>query len=194
MTDGIIKGTGNSRYLKSVANVMAIYPEYTDFLRALAEGTFPVDLYGVNAGGWQVRGNDLNKASLLTDAVETSIWGSAANRTVSQALQQLRSLIATAQSTASSRLGDTWGSWTGTGESTKTLLIGGGFIPRLIVIIGTQGAFMLLTYGANNVATNESSRDVASVTWDGWSGSRFSVTLKSVGNVSGRTYDYYAIG
>ena len=193
MTDGIIKGTGNSRYLKSVANVMSLYPEYTDFLRALAEGTFPVDLYGINAGGWQVRGNDINKASLLKDAT-ASLYGKGTTATVDDILAAIRPLITTAQSTASSRLDDTWGSWTGTGESTKTLLIGGGFIPRLIVIIGTQGAFMLLTYGVNNVATNESSRDVASVTWDGWSGSRFSVTLKSVGNVSGRTYDYYAIG
>lgn len=121
MTDGVIKGTGNSRYLKSVPNFMALYPTYEAFVQALIAGTLPIDLYGKNSNGWNTQGTDLNKASLLTDAAETAIWGSAANRTVSAALQQLRSIISTAQTSITnlegSRLRATYGTFTGTGSS-----------------------------------------------------------------------------
>lgn len=67
MTDGIIKGNGASRYLKTIASAMSQYPTYEDFMQALVEGTFPVDLFGRNPGGWTQEGTLLNKASLLTD-------------------------------------------------------------------------------------------------------------------------------
>ena len=64
MTDGIIKGTGNSRYLKG-AGWPSTYAEF----KAMAEaGTLPFDLNGINAAGWQVIGSLLNKANLLSDA------------------------------------------------------------------------------------------------------------------------------
>lgn len=67
MTDGIIKGNGASRYLKTVPSGLSQYPTYEDFMQALVEGTFPVDLFGRNPGGWAQEGTLLNKANLLSD-------------------------------------------------------------------------------------------------------------------------------
>lgn len=38
MQDGIMKGTGNSRYLKSIADFLTQYPTYQEFAAALAAG------------------------------------------------------------------------------------------------------------------------------------------------------------
>lgn len=67
MQDGIIKGTGNSRYLKSISNFLAQYPTYQDFAAALAAGTLPIDLNGINEAGWDQLGTALNKVNLLSD-------------------------------------------------------------------------------------------------------------------------------
>lgn len=68
MLDGIIKGTGDSRYLKSVSDFLTKYPSYADFAAALIAGTLPVDFNGINTAGWQKTGTPLNKANLLSDA------------------------------------------------------------------------------------------------------------------------------
>ena len=67
MQDGIMKGTGNSRYLKSVADFLTQYPTYQEFAAALAAGTLPVDFNGINETGWEQLGTVLNKANLLSD-------------------------------------------------------------------------------------------------------------------------------
>ena len=67
MQDGIMKGTGNSRYLKSIADFLTQYPTYQEFAAALAAGTLPVDLNGINETGWEQLGTALNKANLLSD-------------------------------------------------------------------------------------------------------------------------------
>lgn len=101
MTDGIIKGSGNSRYLRSVANARTLYPTYSDFLTALIQGTFPIDLNGINSSGWSTVGTKLNKASLLTDSL-CSALGLSTSATPNQAMDKLRQLVNTAQSTANS--------------------------------------------------------------------------------------------
>lgn len=68
MQDGIIKSTGNSRYLKSVANFLTLYPTYEKFAQALIAGNLPIDLNGINPSGWSTQGTALNKATLLKDA------------------------------------------------------------------------------------------------------------------------------
>ena len=50
MQDGIIAGNGSSRYLKTVAAALSLYPSYEDFITALIAGTFPIDLNGINGG------------------------------------------------------------------------------------------------------------------------------------------------
>ena len=67
MQDSIIKGTGNSRYLKSIAAFLTQYPTYADFASALAMGTLPVELNGINEEGFQQLGTALNKENLLKD-------------------------------------------------------------------------------------------------------------------------------
>lgn len=97
MTDGIIKGTGNSRFLKTVPNALTLYSDFPAFMEALIAGTFPIDLNGVNPAGWDVQGNKLNKATLLTDALCTAL-GLPTTATPTQAMEKLRQLVATAQS------------------------------------------------------------------------------------------------
>lgn len=65
MIDGMIKGNGNSRYLKSALSSAATWEEFRD---ALIAGTLPVDLNGIQTDGWQQLGTPLNKASLLKEA------------------------------------------------------------------------------------------------------------------------------
>ena len=70
MKDSILKGTGNSRFLKSDI------PEGTSWADALAmlqAGTFPIDFNGINAEGFQQVGTPLNKANLLKDATAAQI-------------------------------------------------------------------------------------------------------------------------
>lgn len=67
MQDGIMKGTGNSRYLKSIADFLTQYPTYQEFAAALVAGTLPVDFNGINETGWEQLGTVLNKANLLSD-------------------------------------------------------------------------------------------------------------------------------
>jgi len=68
MQDAIMKGTGNSRYLKSVSGFLTLYPTYETFVDALVSGTLPVDFNGINPDGWAQEGTPLDKASLLTDS------------------------------------------------------------------------------------------------------------------------------
>ena len=73
MQDGIIKGTGNSRYLKSISNFLQQYPTYQDFVAALVAGTLPIDLNGINETGWDQLGTALNKANLLSDETAAAL-------------------------------------------------------------------------------------------------------------------------
>lgn len=65
MKDFVIKGNGNSRYLKSALEGITTWEQFRD---ALAAGTLPVDLNGINPEGFQQLGDPLNKASLLKDS------------------------------------------------------------------------------------------------------------------------------
>ena len=73
MQDGIIKGTGNSRFLKSVPDFLTQYPTYESFVAALAAGTLPVDFNGINETGWQQLGTALNKGTLLSDKTAAAL-------------------------------------------------------------------------------------------------------------------------
>lgn len=70
MIDSVLKGTGNSRFLKSAV------PAGTSWAYALAmlqAGTFPIDFNGINTEGFQQVGTPLNKANLLKDATAAQI-------------------------------------------------------------------------------------------------------------------------
>ena len=165
MTDGIIKGTGNSRYLKSVANFMALYPTYEAFAQALIAGTLPVDLYGVNAGGWQVRGSDINKASLLKDAT-ASLYGKGTAATVDDILAAIRPLITAAQTTADSKALISTGSFTGSGTG-GSRSISFSRRPKIVFFTGNDDidgyardedpTFSIAIYGQTTIITSYAS-------------------------------------
>lgn len=67
MTDTIIKGTGNSRSIRSVPNLAALAPTYDKLLEYLTGDGLPVDIGPLNENGVDVHGTDLTKASLLKD-------------------------------------------------------------------------------------------------------------------------------
>lgn len=67
MKDTIAKGSGNSRTLASVPNFLTLYPTYEAFAQALIDRTLPIDLGPLNPSGLAQKGDDLNKANLLTD-------------------------------------------------------------------------------------------------------------------------------
>ena len=65
MKDSVIKGNGNSRYLKSSLEGITTWEQ---FRAALAAGTLPVDLNGINPDGFQQLGDPLTKVTLLKDS------------------------------------------------------------------------------------------------------------------------------
>ena len=70
MIDSVLKGTGNSRFLKSAVPVGT---SWADALAMLQAGTFPIDFNGINTEGFQQVGTPLNKANLLKDATAAQI-------------------------------------------------------------------------------------------------------------------------
>lgn len=88
MKDLVPKGTGNSRFLRSVSNFLSLYPDYEAFVSALVDGTLPIDLAGINTNGVTQVGTPLTKANLLTDATATAL-GLSGDPTVNDALYAL---------------------------------------------------------------------------------------------------------
>lgn len=70
MKDSILKGAGNSRFLKSAVPAGT---SWADALAMLQAGTFPIDFNGINTDGFQQVGTPLNKANLLKDATAAQI-------------------------------------------------------------------------------------------------------------------------
>ena len=70
MIDSVLKGNGNSRFLKSAVPAGT---SWADALAMLQAGTFPIDFNGINAEGFQQVGTPLNKANLLKDATAAQI-------------------------------------------------------------------------------------------------------------------------
>lgn len=138
MTDGVKKGTGNSRYLKTVSNFLKLYPAYEKFAQAFIAGTLPVDFNGINAAGWQTVGTALNKANLLADATATRM-GLTAAATPNQAFEKLRALVTTAQNTAGGKAQIATGSYTGTGKAgeANANVLNFSFAPKLVFVLET---------------------------------------------------------
>ena len=139
MKDGIIKGSGNSRYLRTVANALTLYPNYESFIAALIQGTFPIDLNGINSSGWSTVGMKLNKANLLTDSL-CSALGLSTSATPTQAMDKLRQLVATAQAGVDNGLKIDLISRVGTGTSgaSNPCSITFSFAPRILCFTNRQ--------------------------------------------------------
>lgn len=70
MIDSVLKGTGNSRFLKSAVPAGT---SWADAMAMLQAGTFPIDFNGINTEGFQQVGTPLNKANLLKDVTAAQI-------------------------------------------------------------------------------------------------------------------------
>lgn len=135
MTDGVIKGTGNSRYLKGPANAAALYPTFDSFRDAWAAGTLPIDLNGINPAGWETVGDKLGKATLLTDSLCTAL-GLPTTATPTQAMDKLRQLVNTAQTGVNNGVKIATGSYLGNGRSGPSYknILTFQFTPKILII------------------------------------------------------------
>lgn len=88
MQDTIIKGTGNSRTIKTVPNALTLYPDWPTALQAMINGTFPIDIGPLSASGVNTMGTALNKANLLSDET-AGIFGFGADATVDDVLKKV---------------------------------------------------------------------------------------------------------
>ncbi len=135
MKDTIVKGTGNSRSIRSVPNLAALAPTYEAFLALLAGEGLPVDLGPLNAAGVQELGTRLNKANLLKDAT-AALYGLGSGAVPDEALSAIRPLIAAAQNTAEGRARVASGSYMGTGQASADyqITLHFSFAPQLVVV------------------------------------------------------------
>ena len=101
MQDSITRETGNSRYLRTVAGIKQVCPDYDSFLTLLVKGEFPIDFAGINTVGWAQMGTALNKANLLTDAT-AALVDLGPEATPNEMLAALANAVNTANSTAKS--------------------------------------------------------------------------------------------
>lgn len=93
MKDFVPKGTGNSRFLKSISTFLTQYPTYADFANALINGTLPVDFNGINPSGITQAGTPISKATLLDDSTAQAIGLTGSNPTVNDALLALANRV-----------------------------------------------------------------------------------------------------
>lgn len=185
MTDTITKGSGNSRSIKSVPNLRQLAPTYDALLDLLTGDGVPIDLGPLNDAGLLTLGTALVKATLLSDATETALWGDAADRTPDEAIEKLRQLINTTQNTANEKLQAVSGTYTGTGlygeDNPNTLVF--PFEPKIVFITcwvrnsNTQTrperVFILTLINGTDanasilVTSNSVSAGLLQTTWDG---------------------------
>lgn len=170
MTDGIVKGTGNSRYLKAPPDILSKYPTWEAAAAAFAAGTFAVDFNGINAAGWTTQGTALNKANLLTDTLCTNL-GLATTATPTQAMEKLKTL-------ADSKSEIEIGSYTGTGSISRTLSF--SIEPKIVIVYWPSYGYGLIPASSKAAWRN-------SFIWVGQSYSQ--VEHSEVGVVS---FNYYS--
>lgn len=104
MHDSIIKGTGNSRYMKSSIPEDITHEELVALLRT---GTFPFDLNGINEDGFERVGDALNKATLLKDATAIS-YELNDNAVPDDAFRRALGLVGDTRTTIKTNLDTSW--------------------------------------------------------------------------------------
>ena len=147
MTDGTIAGNGNSRYLKTIAQALTLYPTYQDFMSAMIAGTFPIDLNGINTAGWSRQGTPLNKANLLSDSTASAL-GLSSSATPNSALNSIASKIKTIQNDLSDLSEGTFVTGTYTGDNAATRTINLGFKPKAVLVL-YMGTIIMIESSSN---------------------------------------------
>ncbi len=199
MVDTVIKGTGNSRSIRSVPNLAALAPTYEKLLELLTGEGLPVDIGRLNPAGVAVQGTALTKGNLLTDATAEGM-GLTGEATPNDALAKLRALVATAQASANQNAKSASGTFIGDGGDSKTLTF--PFQPKLVVVSGyaasnAMSAYVLtLVSGVTKaeVIIGSSHNYRGNVSWSGnsitWSKDYNNYSF----NASGASYVYAALG
>lgn len=141
MQDMVIKGTGNSRFLKSVENFLDLFPNYEAFATAFASGVLPVDFNGINPDGITQIGTPYAKSAVLTDAT-AALFGLDETAVPDDVLKKTGHVV--------------FGSYEGTGaygeDNPNTLAF--SFAPKLIMFFDAYGAFMPVAGGYTVTPTN----------------------------------------
>lgn len=198
MTDTVIKGTGNSRTIKGATTVPATWEAARTQL--ISQG-WPVDLTGPNAAGCEVVGTALNKANLLTDALCTAL-GLAATATPTEAMDKLRQLIATAQSSANAKTKIEFGNYIGNGKYgiSNPNSLSFSFTPRVVFVAAEESGMTMTAVNSSAFAYALASTIRGdTLIWTENTVSWYT-SLDGTGapgaqlNVSGKTYYYVAIG
>ena len=97
MQDQIIKGTGDSRYLRSS---IAVGTTLEQIITLLRNGEFPIDFAGYNSEGIDTQGTDLNKANLLQDTT-AQLFNLGTDATPNDVLASIATSLATISSALS---------------------------------------------------------------------------------------------
>lgn len=203
MKDGILAGTGNSRFLRSVEDFKDRYPSYESFANALVDGNLPVDLNGINPDGWEQTGTPLNKRTLLSEEV-VELLGLSGEPTVSDALKKL--------AMPKGELRVELGSYVGNGKTDKvtissTLRIACVVLSRgatadmspdsvtsAVTLVRDAPSFFVTTVAGNNAVAKKRN----SLTWGdsevSWSPATSGANEMTMFNRNGETYRYVVIG
>ena len=91
MKDLITKGTGNSRYLRSVADFLARFPTYESFAVAFSAGLLPVDFAGLNPDGILQMGTPHSTVNMLTEETAKALGLTAEDPVINDALAKIAS-------------------------------------------------------------------------------------------------------
>lgn len=105
MKDMVTNGTGNSRYLKTS---LASGTTWESALAMLREGTFPIDLNGLNKGGITQLGSAYSKANVLPDDTCEALGLDPETAEPKDAFEPLLDPIGNIQYTMRDMLGDNW--------------------------------------------------------------------------------------
>lgn len=149
MTDTIIKGTGNSRTLRTVPNAPTLYPTHEAMIEAMRNGTFPIDIGPLNLAGLDQEGTALTKANLLSDET-AGLYGLNEESTVNQVLSKIPANIGSIAKLGNCKLYTT--SYVGTGVSGPGQETSISFPNKPIVVFITNNNYQpALIYGSQSV-------------------------------------------
>lgn len=147
MKETIIKGTGNSRTLGSVPNLLTLYPTYEAFAAALAAGEVPVDIGPLNPAGVAQMGDALNKQTLLKDST-AALFGLPNTAVPDEVLAKIKTLIDVTNSSIQKKTAA--GYYTGNGNKTRTIPL--PFTPKGVLVM--QRGYNMYSRYAYNTVTN----------------------------------------
>lgn len=211
MRDTKIKGTGNSRSIKSVPNLSALAPTYEGLLALLTGEGLPIDLGALNPAGCQQIGDDLDKANLLSDSTAALYSGLPENPVPDDVFSNIWQYLLQISGKAVVAAG----TYTGTGMESNSIQL--GFYPKAVLIIRLGFDAMVSSgnyYGGlavrgGDVQTTAFSVDehanvilpIIKLTSNGFTVFRKTVktstagyTVEAMTNLSNSVFHYFAIG